>query len=72
VVTYFLDLAVENQAPQRHLALALRCIVLPMLEGAAEAKQQVSCVYQTVADHTELDIIYVVYVAVKLSHSQID
>ena len=41
MVTYFLDLAVEGQTPQRRLALALRCIVLPMLEAAAEAKQQV-------------------------------
>lgn len=42
MVTYFLDLAVEKEAPQRRLALALRCIVLPMLEAAADAKQQVS------------------------------
>lgn len=41
VVEYFLDLAVEKQAPQGQLALALKCIVLPMLEGAAEAGQQV-------------------------------
>lgn len=41
MVTYFLDLAVEGQTPQRRLALALRCIVLPMLEAAADAKQQV-------------------------------
>lgn len=41
VVEYFLDLAVENAAPQGQLALALRSIVLPMLEGAADANQQV-------------------------------
>ena len=43
MVAYFLDLAVEKEAPQRRLALALRCIVLPMLVAAAEAKQQVLC-----------------------------